>query len=99
MVEDDGGMLYVIKLPGSIYVPNSPSRILSPQHWAQTTSGDQPWCETHHKNVRQFWNGGQTKKTTKSSKQTGNVASIYTAPRFRAYHTLMEEAGLKELKD
>ena len=46
MVEDDEGMPYVIKLPGSLYVPNSPSRLLSPQHWAQTTSGDQPWCET-----------------------------------------------------
>jgi hypothetical protein len=32
MVEDDEGMPYVIKLPGSLYVPNSPSRLLSPQH-------------------------------------------------------------------
>jgi hypothetical protein len=41
-IEDDEGMPYFIKLPGSLYVPNSPSRLLSPQHWAQTASGDQP---------------------------------------------------------
>ena len=29
-IEDDEGMPYVIKLPGSLYVPNSPSRLLSP---------------------------------------------------------------------
>jgi hypothetical protein len=59
MIEDDEGMPYVIKLPGSLYVPNSPSRLLSPQHWAQTTSGDQPWCETYHDEVRLLWNGGR----------------------------------------
>jgi hypothetical protein len=99
MIVDDEGMPYVIKLPGSLYVPDSPSRLLSPQHWTQTTSGDQPWCETYHDKVRLLWNGGQRKKTAKLSKQTGNVASIYTAPGFQAYHTFMEEAGLKETED
>jgi hypothetical protein len=80
-------------------VPNSPSRLLSPQHWAQTASGDQPWCETYHNEVRLLWNGGQSKKTAKVSKQTGNVASIYTAPGFQAYHTFMEKAGLKVPED
>jgi hypothetical protein len=60
MIEDDDGMPYVIKLPGSLHgVPSSPSRLLSPQHWAQTASGDQPWCETYCDEVRQLWNGGQ----------------------------------------
>jgi hypothetical protein len=100
MIEDDEGMPYVIKLfPGSLYVPNSPSRLLWPQHWAQTTSGDQPWCETYHDEVRLVWNSGRRKKTAKLSKQTGNVAKIYTGPGFQAYHTFMEEAGLKELED
>jgi hypothetical protein len=98
-IEDDEGMPYVIKLPGSLYVPNSPSRLLSPQHWAQTASGDQPWCETYHNEVRLLWNGGQRKKTAKLSKLTGNVATIYTAPGFQAYHSFMEEAGLKEPVD
>jgi hypothetical protein len=61
MVEDDEGMPYVIKLSGSLFVPNSPSRLLSPQHWAQTTSRDQPWCETYHDKVRLLWNGGEEK--------------------------------------
>jgi hypothetical protein len=99
IIEYDEGMPYVIKLPGSLYVPNSPSRLLSPQHWAQTTSGDQPWCETYHDKVRILWNSGQRKKTAKLSKQKGNVASIYTAPGFQAYHAFMEEAGLKESED
>jgi hypothetical protein len=98
-IEDDEGMPYVIKLPGSLYVPTSPSRLLSPQHWAQTASGDEPWCETYHNEVRLLWNGGQRKKTAKLSTQTGNVATIYTDPGFQAYHTFMEEAGLKEPED
>jgi hypothetical protein len=69
------------------------------QHWAQTTSGDQPWCETHHDEVRLLWNGGQRKETAKLSKETGNVAAINTAPGFQAYHISMEEADLKESKD
>jgi hypothetical protein len=99
MVEDDEGRPYVIKLPESLYVSNSPSRRLSPQHRAQTTSGDQPWCETYQDKVRLLWNGGLRKKTAKLSKHTGNEASINTAPGFQAYHTFMEEAGLKELED
>jgi hypothetical protein len=98
-INNDEGMPYVIKLPGSLFVPNSPSRLLSPQHWTQTASGDQPWCETYHNEVRQLWNGGQRKKTAKVAKQTGNVASIYTAPGFQAYHTFMEKAGLKVPED
>jgi hypothetical protein len=98
-VEDDEGMPYVIKLPGSLYVPNSPSRLLSPQHWAQTASGDQPWCETYHDEVRLLWNGGKGMKTAKLSKETGNVATIYTAPGFQAYHTFMEESGLKDQEE
>jgi hypothetical protein len=50
-IEDDEGMPYIIKLPGRLYVPNSPSRLLSPQYWAQTASGDQP-VEFEGKNVR-----------------------------------------------
>jgi hypothetical protein len=71
MIEDDESMPYVIKLPGSLYVPYSPSRRLSPQYWAQTTSGDQPWCETYHDKVRLLLNGGQRKKTAKFPSKQG----------------------------
>jgi hypothetical protein len=83
----------------NLYVPDSPSRPFSPQHWAQTASGDQPWCETYHNKVRLLSNSGQRKKAAKLSKQTGNVAAIYTAPGLQAYHTFMEKAGLKEPED
>ena len=34
-IEDDNGCPHKITLPGSLYIPTSPSRLLSPQHWAQ----------------------------------------------------------------
>ena len=34
-IEDDQGQVHHIKLPGSYYVPDSTSRILSPQRWSQ----------------------------------------------------------------
>jgi hypothetical protein len=92
-------MRYAIMLPGNLYVPNSLSRLLSPQHWAQTAPGDWPWCKTYHNEVRLLWNSGQRKKKAKLSKQTGNVANIFTAPGFQAYHTFMEKAGLKGPED
>ena len=41
-LKDDTGQTHCIKLPGSYYVPGATSRILSPQHWAQTARDIKP---------------------------------------------------------
>ena len=33
-IEDDKGEIRTISLVNSLYVPKSPARVLSPQHWA-----------------------------------------------------------------
>jgi len=35
-IEDDDGRVHTIRVPNSIYVPESNIRLLSPQHWSQT---------------------------------------------------------------
>jgi hypothetical protein len=35
---DDDGKLHTITLPGTNYVPNAETRMLSPQHWSQATN-------------------------------------------------------------
>mmetsp|Transcript_21887 Transcript_21887/g.31387 ORF Transcript_21887/g.31387 Transcript_21887/m.31387 type:complete len:702 (-) Transcript_21887:158-2263(-) len=49
---DDTGKRHTLRLPGTYFVPNSPHRLLSPQHWAQTAKDDTPlpngtWCATY----------------------------------------------------
>ena len=95
-IEDDNGRPQAILLPNSIYVPTSPSRLLSPQHWAQTTEGPtRPWCVTTHKEVTLHWDGTRV-KTMPLDKSTGNVATMYTVPDYTAYQTFVERCGESE---
>jgi hypothetical protein len=41
-IEDDQGQGHGIVLPGSLYIPSSPSKLLSPQHWAQVAQDHVP---------------------------------------------------------
>ena len=34
-IEDDNGKVHNVIVPNTLYIPNSPTRLLSPQHWAQ----------------------------------------------------------------
>jgi hypothetical protein len=50
-IQDDEGVSRDIFLPGSLYIPESPTCLLSPQHWAQTAREHKPdphgtWCAT-----------------------------------------------------
>ena len=95
-IEDDNGRPQAILLPNSIYVPTSPSRLLSPQHWAQTTEGpNRPWCVTTHNEVTLHWEGTRV-KTMPLDKSTGNVATMYTVPDYTAYQTFVERCGESE---
>ena len=55
-IQDDGGIVHNIEIPNSLYVKESPSKLLSPQHWAQTVKDHQPrqhgtWCATYDDKV------------------------------------------------
>ena len=52
-IEDDDGVPHDIVIPNGLYVKDSPSKLLSPQHWAQTARDSKPlprgtWCSTYH---------------------------------------------------
>ena len=42
MIEDDNVVPCDIIVPDSYYVPDCPSRLLSPQHWAQKAKDNHP---------------------------------------------------------
>jgi hypothetical protein len=60
-IEDDQGVPHDIRIPGSFYVPDCPSRLLSPQHWAQKAKDNHPmrhgtWCATYDDEIVLEWN-------------------------------------------
>jgi hypothetical protein len=60
-IEDDYGCPHKKILPGSLYIPTSPSRLLSPQHWAQVAHDEYPilngtHCITYADRIVLKWN-------------------------------------------
>jgi hypothetical protein len=82
-IADDEGRVHAITLPGTYLVVNSPARLLSPQHWAQTAKDHFPHdegtcCITNSKEVKLYW--GQRKFTrTAPLQRSSNVGVITTA--------------------
>jgi hypothetical protein len=101
-IEDDEGQVHRINLPGSYCVPDSTSRILSPQHWAQQARDNKPrppgtWCATYDDEIVLYWNQRKYKRTIQLSPTETNTATIRSAPgytRFTAFNSNLE--GLDE---
>ena len=69
-IQDDQGRVHHIRIPNSLYVPASPIRILSPQHWAQEVYDKSPrrrgtWCATYEDGCELFWQQNKYVKTVK----------------------------------
>jgi len=59
-IEDDQGRVHAFRIPDTYLNVESPYRLLSPQHWAQTQKDHLPnprgtWCGTYHNAVELFW--------------------------------------------
>ena len=97
-MEDDTGLIHHLKLPGSLYLPQSPSKLLSPQHWAQAAKvldpTDEVQCITLADKVILKWGTGQFTKTVPITKSQGNVAVFTTAPGYKAFVAFEQEAEL-----
>ncbi|KAL7580972.1 hypothetical protein ACA910_005786 [Epithemia clementina (nom. ined.)] len=88
-IEDDTGQVHNICLRGTYLVRKAPTRLLAPQHWAQTARNHSPiqegtGCLTTSKEIILFWKQRQHRKTIKLSATT-NVEVTTTAPRIKAY--------------
>ncbi|KAI2498012.1 hypothetical protein MHU86_16510 [Fragilaria crotonensis] len=102
-IEDDTGVPHDIVIPHGLYVKDSPSKLLSPQHWAQTAQDFKPlprgtWCATYHDSIQLHWAQRQHTKTVRLNQGSGNIATMYTAPSYKAFNTFcnMCEVGLDE---
>ncbi|KAL7561622.1 hypothetical protein ACA910_001490 [Epithemia clementina (nom. ined.)] len=89
-IEDDTGQVHNILLRGTYLVPKAPTRLLAPQHWAQTTRDHAPiqegtGCLTTSKEIILFWKQRQHRKTIPLSATT-NVGVTTTAPGIKKYH-------------
>ena len=83
-IEDDFGVPQRLTIPNSLYVPQVPKCLLSPQHLAQVSCGDQR--HTTYLEMRQ----GQFQRTGMISK-ISNTPDIYSAPvcsSFKKYSSL-----------
>jgi hypothetical protein len=97
-IEDDDGVTHAIEIPNGIYLPTAPSRLLSPQHWAQEARDNKPdkdgtWCATYQDAVILWWGQRKFRRTIKIDRHGSNVATIRTAPGYKGlgyvHHYLM----------
>jgi hypothetical protein len=59
-IEDDDGVPHDLVIPNGLYVKDSPSKLLSPQQWAQTAQDFKPLprgtcCSTYHDCIQLHW--------------------------------------------
>ena len=83
--EDDFGRTTAHYIPDTIYMPSSPDRILSPQHWSQNKvqdRDDSAHVMTNHTSVILSWNQGKHVKTVPLNTFT-NVAVMHSCPNFK----------------
>jgi hypothetical protein len=83
-VHNDEEMLHTIIIPNSYYVPNSSSRLLSPQHWAQqvvdtSTIKRGTWCATYDDSIVCHWDQQKYHMTIPLDPGSNNVGTIHTA--------------------
>ncbi|KAI2489524.1 hypothetical protein MHU86_25055 [Fragilaria crotonensis] len=81
-IEDDTGVPHDIVIPHGLYVKDSPSKLLSPQHWAQTAQDFKPlprgtWCATYHDSIQLHWAQRQHTKTVRLNQEWQHCNHVY----------------------
>ena len=98
--DDDEGKPHTHVIPNSFYIPQGKVRLLSPQHWAQT-SGEKPphvgETTTAHNTVL-FWNEGESRRTIpiSNSIQDSDAATFQLSSRYKEYHNYHALVGYRE---
>ena len=88
-IDDDLGKPHKIIIPGTYYNPRSPYRLLSPQHWAQTSvypSGTT--CLTTHKGMTLSSKSLAFSRTV-SLDQNTNCGFLRSTAGYKNYHAFM----------
>jgi hypothetical protein len=101
-IEDDEGQIHLIRLPGSYYVPDSTSRILSPQHWSQQAHDNRPqphgtWCATYDDEIILYWNQRKyTRRTIRLNPDQSNTATIRSVPGYSRFIAFSSNLGERD---
>jgi len=85
-IADDDGKIHRIKLPNTYYSEQAESRLLSPQHWAQTANnGRGTRCLTYHDAIILEWNDRKYRRTIPLSQHSRNVGVITSPIGIKSY--------------
>jgi hypothetical protein len=89
-IEDDRGQRKTIRIRG-LYIPSAPTRLLSPQQWAQEACDTFPLrygtrCVTLDDSIILEWDQRTHTRTIPLNRRGTNVARISTCPDYKEYH-------------
>ena len=104
-IDDENGVKHIFMIPGSLYIPDSPARLFSPQHWAQERKDNTPirdgtWQATFADHVLLVW--GQQKYRKKITFDKSNVATFTTSAGcrdFRTFRACLDAQGAEETEE
>ena len=96
-IEDDNNKDHTFTLPNTYYIANTPTRILSPQHFTQQMQDHKPHaegtgCTTTSTTIVIFWNKRKFTKTVKLDPKL-NITMTNTAPGIKQYKSYIMNQG------
>jgi hypothetical protein len=88
-IKDDNGKVHNFILPNTYYSSSVETRLLSPQHWAQTRKkGRDSYCVTYHDAIIMRWNKDKYQITAPlDNRKHRNVGLVRSAPGIKQYLT------------
>jgi len=88
-IKDDKGKVHNFILPNTYYSSSVETRLLSPQHWAQTRKkGRDSYCITYHDAMIMRWNKDKYRITAPlDNRKHRNVGVVRSAPGIKQYIT------------
>jgi hypothetical protein len=88
-IKDNNGKIHNFILPNTYYSSSVETRLLSPQHWAQTRKkGRDSYCVTYHDAIIMRWNKDKYQITAPlDNRKHRNVGVVRSAPGIKQYLT------------
>jgi len=88
-IKDDKGKIHNFILPNTYYSSSVETRLLSPQHWAQTRKkGRDSYCITYHDAIIMRWNKDKYQITAPlDNTKHRNMGVVRSAPGIKQYFT------------
>jgi hypothetical protein len=96
-IKDDKGKVHSFILPNTYYSPSVETRLLSPQHWAQTRKkGRYSYCITYHDAIIMRWNKDKYQITAPlDNRKHSNVGVVRSSMGITQYLTACQAIDIK----